>query len=241
MQQVDKSTETQVVGKNQNQQDMQRAQTGSPKKTDQQKPQVVQNTQQKNQQKVMQNGQKQQGVKVIPQGKTQQGAKVISQGKTQQGAKVMQNGQTPKPISNKIQNQTSQQGAKVIPQKKNQHGDQTNQTGQTHKGDQSNLTGKNQENQYDTLCQKMKQRRQNFRIATQELNAAAKQLLTKRKHNKEQYFKHTDAKCRDAIPSMMNAEASTRQGVGSVAAYGKAGVGALSRGVTSLFKKKEPA
>ena len=115
------------------------------------------------------------------------------------------------------------------------------QTGQTHQGDQSNLTGKNQENQYGNLCKKMKQKRQNFRIATQELNAAAKQLLTKRKHNKEQYFKQTDAKCRDAIPSMMNAEASTRQGVGSVAAYGKAGVGALSRGVTSLFKKKEAA
>ena len=204
MQQGVKPTETPVVGKNQNQQDIQGAQTGSPKKTDQQKPQVVQNTQQKNQQKVMQNGQKQQGVKVIPQGKTQQGAKVIPQGKTQQG-------------------------------------DQPNQTGQTHKGDQSNLTGKNQENQYDTLCQKMKQKRQNFRIATQELNAAAKQLLTKRKHNKEQYFKHTDAKCRDAIPSMMNAEASTRQGVGNVAAFGKAGVGAISRGVTSLFKKKEAA
>ena len=200
MQQVDKSTETQVVGKNQNQQGVRK---GGSNQTDQQKQQVVQKGQQK------------------------QGAKV-PQGNTQQGNQSNQTGNT-------------QQGAKVIPQKKNQHGDQTNQTGQTHKGDQSNLTGKNQENQYDTLCQKMKQRRQNFRIATQELNAAAKQLLTKRKHNKEQYFKHTDAKCRDAIPSMMNAEASTRQGVGSVAAYGKAGVGALSRGVTSLFKKKEPA
>ena len=195
MPQVDKPTETQVVEKNQNQQDMQGAQTGSQKQTDpQQKPQVVQNgqTQQKNQQKV------------IPQEKTQKGDQKNQTSKTQQGSKVIQQGKT-------------------------------------HQGDQSNLTGKNQENQYNTLCKKMKQKRQNFRIATQELNAAAKQLLTKRKHNKEQYFQRTDAKCRDAIPSMMNAGASTRQGVGSVAAYGKAGVGALSRGVTSLFKKKEAA
>ena len=205
MPQVDKPTDTPVVGQNQIQQNMQGAQTEGPKKTDQQKPQVVQNghTQQRNQQ-------------VIQNGHTQQGAKVMQNGHTQQGAKVIQNGHT-------------QQGSKVI------------QQGKTHQGDQSNLTGKNQENQYNTLCKKMKQKRQNFRIATQELNAAAKQLLTKRKHNKQQYFKHTDAKCRDAIPSMMNAEASTRQGVGSVAAYGKAGVGALSRGVTSLFKKKEAA
>ena len=150
-------------------------------------------------------------------------------GKNQQDMQEVQTGGQKKIDQQKpqvMQNGHTQQRVKVM------------QNGHTQQVKQSNLTS---EDQYDTLCKKMKQKRHNFTRATQELNAAAKQLLTKRKHNKEQYFQRTDAKCRDAIPSMMNAGASTRQGVGSVAAYGKAGVGALSRGVTSLFKKKEAA
>ena len=113
--------------------------------------------------------------------------------------------------------------------------------GKTQQGDQPNQTGQNQKDQYDNLCQKMKQKRQNFKRATEELNAAANQLLKKRKHNKEQYFTRTTQQCRDAIPKMMNAGASTQQGVGEVTAFGKAGVGALSKRVTSLFTKKQAA
>jgi len=136
---------------------------------------------------------------------------------------------------------SKQSDKQVVLNGQTQQGNQQKQIGKTHQGDQLNHTSENQQDQYNTLCRKMKQKRQNFTRATEELNAAAKQLLTKRKQNKEQYNQHTDAQCRNAIPKMMNVEASTRQGVGSVAAYGKAGVGALSRGVTSLFKRKSDA
>ena len=221
MQQEVKPTDTPVVGKKQNQiqQDMQGAPTVSQKQSDKQ---------------------------VVQKGQTQQGNQPNQTGTTQQGKQQNQTSKTQKIIKQAAQGNT-QQGAIMKQHEIKQQGNQSNLTGQTQqgtkmkqqkikqKGDQSNLTS---EDQYDTLCQKMKQKRQNFRIATQQLNAAANQLLQKRKHDKKQYFQHTDAKCRNAIPKMMNAEASTRQGVGSVAAYGKAGVGAISRGVTSLFKKK---
>ena len=245
MQQEVKPTDTPVVGKKQNQiqQDMQGAPTVSQKQSDKQ---VVQKGQTQQGNQPNQTGTTQQGKQQNQTSKTQKIIKQAAQGNTQQGAIMKQHEIKQQGDQSNLTGQT-QQGTKMKQQKIKQKGDQSNLTGQTQqgtkmkqqkikqKGDQSNLTS---EDQYDTLCQKMKQKRQNFRIATQQLNAAANQLLQKRKHDKKQYFQHTDAKCRNAIPKMMNAEASTRQGVGSVAAYGKAGVGAISRGVTSLFKKK---
>ena len=210
-------------------------------------PQVDKQTDPQQKRQVVQNGQrKQQGVKVMQNGHTQQGnqQKVMQNEHTQQrNQQVMQNGHTQQRNQQVMQNGHTQQVKKQVMQNGHtQQGVKVMQNGHTQQVKQSNLTS---EDQYKNLCKKMKQKRQNFTRATQELNAAANQLLQKRKKNTEQYFQRTDAKCRDAIPSMMNAGASTRQGVGKVAAFGKGlgknaaeGVGKLSRNLGGFFRKK---
>ena len=120
MQQVDKPTDTPVVGKKQNQiqQDMQGAPTVSQQKSDKQ---VVQKGQTQQGNQPNQTGTTQQGKQQNQTSKTQKIIKQAAQGNTQQGAKVIQKGQTHQGKQQVIQNGHTQQG------------DQSNQTMRTNK------------------------------------------------------------------------------------------------------------
>lgn len=105
--------------------------------------------------------------------------------------------------------------------------------------------GQAQNDQYNILCEQMKEKRKKFQQAkkalnqakealnqaTEDLNAAGNALIKKRRQNKEQYQKKTNDECRNAIPPWMNAKARTEQ-------FGQNSLRGLSNTVGGFFKKK---
>ena len=157
MQQVDKPTDTPVVGKKQNQiqQDMQGAPTVSQQKSDK---------------------------RVVQKGQTQQGNQPNQTGTTQQGKQQNQTSKTQKIIKQAAQGNT-QQGAKVIQKGQTHQGkQQVIQNGHTQQGDQSNQTYENQQDQYDNLCKKKNEtKKTEFYESNGRTKCCSKSIITKTK------------------------------------------------------------